>query len=151
MVSCTQCINHGVVCYYDKAQSVKCAACLRHQRKCDGSFSVEELRRVSEQKKQLQSKVREKRHQLQKLRQALADAENETNSLDESIVMLEDIANRMLRHKIMALGAFNNVVAMSGSEQEVALAEPDFVLDGLPYMEVPDLSFLDDSLGGIQV
>ena len=65
--------------------------------------------------------------------------------------MLKDIADRMLRREMMALGAFDNVVATSGSEQEVALAEPDFVLDGLPHMEVPDLSFLDDSLGGIQV
>ena len=60
MVACSECVNHNMVCYYDWEQSVKCAAYLRHQRECDGTFSLKEFRRVGEQKRALRSKARNK-------------------------------------------------------------------------------------------
>ena len=55
MVACSECVKHNVVYYYDRRQSVQCAACLRHQRNCDGTFSLEEFRKVGVQKKKLKS------------------------------------------------------------------------------------------------
>ena len=46
MVACSKCVKHNVVYYYDRRQSVQCAACLRHQRNCDSTFSLEEFRKV---------------------------------------------------------------------------------------------------------
>ena len=43
MVACSECVNNGVVCYYDREQSVLCAACLRYQRTCDGTFLIKEF------------------------------------------------------------------------------------------------------------
>ena len=48
MVACSEYMNHNVVCYYNWEQSVKCAAYLRHQRECDGTFSLKKFRRVRE-------------------------------------------------------------------------------------------------------
>ena len=74
MVSCTACADHGVVCYYSREQSVRCAECLRHQRECDGTFSVKEFRKVGEQKKRLAVKSRAKRREITRLRRVLMEA-----------------------------------------------------------------------------
>jgi hypothetical protein len=130
MVSCTECINHDVVCYYDREQSVSCAECLRHQRKCDGTFSVEEFRKVGEQKKQLISKSRLKRREIARLRKTLAALEESDADIQDSLAALEDKSSRMLRREMQALGAFDNITTSSGTSHEVALAEPEFVFDG---------------------
>ena len=56
MVACTEYINHDTACYYDREQSVACAECLRNRRECDGTFSVNELRKWGEEKVRLQEK-----------------------------------------------------------------------------------------------
>jgi len=136
MVACTECVNHGVVCYYDREQSVKCAACLRHQRSCDGTFSLEEFRKVGEQKKQLKSKSRLKRREIARLRKVLADAESEDADLQDSLAQLDEVSSRMLHREMQALGVFNSV----DTGQDVALADPGFVFDGVPVTESIDWS-----------
>ena len=46
IVAYSEYVNHNIVCYYDREQSVKCAACLRYQKECDSIFSLKEFRRV---------------------------------------------------------------------------------------------------------
>lgn len=142
MVSCTECINHDVVCYYDREQSVSCAECLRHQRKCDGTFSVEEFRKVGEQKKQLISKSRLKRREIARLRKTLAALEESDADIQDSLAALEDKSSRMLRREMQALGVFESVIDSSGADREVALSEPEFVFDG---------QFVTDSIDWEQV
>jgi hypothetical protein len=134
MVACSECVSNGVVCYYDREQSVKCAECLKHQRNCDGTFSLEEFRKVGEQKKQLQSKSRLKRREIQRLRRALLEAEEQDSDIQESLAALERKSSDMLKREMQALGVFNSV----GSEQEVALSEPDFIWTDIPHAETVD-------------
>jgi hypothetical protein len=121
MVSCTQCINNGVECYYSREQSVKCAECILKHRKCDGTFSLEELRKVGELKKTEQKKRRQKLGQIAKLRAALAEAENEQHQIEESLAELDDRTDRMLKREMLALGVFDKLP----DEQEIALGDGD--------------------------
>lgn len=148
MVACTECVNHNVVCYYDREQSVKCAACLRHQRNCDGTFSMEEFRKVGEQKKRLREKSRQKRKDIRRTRErrvlahgafleaqlalARADAdllaeEAADEKFNDDLAALEDASDRMLKREMQALGVFAEISADRGVDHEVALASPDFV------------------------
>ena len=152
MVSCSACISNNVVCYYDREQSVKCAECVLHQRACDGTFSLEEFRKVGELRKAEQQKRREKSKQMTKLRsvllaarQALQDAETtmleteeEINAIDESIAALEDKSSRMLKREMQALGVFDSLP----DEQEIVLGDQDYVWDGIPFVEQVDLDSL---------
>jgi hypothetical protein len=134
MVACSECVSSGVVCYYDREQSVKCAACLRHQRNCDGTFSIEEFRKVGEQKKQLVSKTRAKRREIARLRKVLAEAESEEADLEDRLSLLEEKSSKMLRREMLALG----VMEPLDTEQEVILAEPEFVWAGMPVTDSID-------------
>jgi hypothetical protein len=134
MVACTSCVNNKLVCYYDREQSVKCAACLRHQRDCDGTFSLEEFRKIGEQKKQLKVKALEKRREIARLRKVLAELEEEDVAVQDDLVRLDDISSRMLQREMQALGVMDSV----GNEQEVALADPNFVWEGVPAVESID-------------
>jgi len=159
MVSCTECINRNKVCYYDREQSVKCAECLRGRRTCDGTFALEEFRRVGEQKKHLKSKALAKRREALRLRKTLMDArkamldaeqksaaaESEEADLLESLAALEDKSSRMLKREMQALGVMNPL----DNEQEVALAEPDFVWSEMPLTESIDWEGVFGSDGGI--
>ena len=51
MVAYSECASRDEVYFYSREQSVKYAGCLRNRRECDGTFSVEQLRRIGEQKK----------------------------------------------------------------------------------------------------
>jgi hypothetical protein len=144
MVACTECVNHGVVCYYDREQSVKCAACLRHQRSCDGTFSLEEFRKVGEQKKQLLLKSRAKRREVARLRQVLAKAELEEADLNDGVAKLEEISSRMLKREMQALG----VMEPLDTEQEVALGDPNFAWSELPVTDSVDWSAILGEPGG---
>lgn len=146
MVFCNQCVQRNIVCYFDSQHSKKCAECLRYQRRCDGTFSLEELRQVGEQKRKLQAEARSKqtrslalRSLLQDARKALMDAEKESleadtelAALEGSIAKLDEVSGRMLRREMQALGAFDDVEATQGSGQEVALADPNYVWSELP-------------------
>jgi len=149
MVSCTECVKHNNVCYYDREQSVKCAECLRKQRSCDGTFALEEFRKVGEQKKLLQARAAEKRRVNMRHRKALMDArqaaivaqaslvaaekqameaEVEEADLSAEIAYLDDQSSRMLRRELQALGVMSSVE----ESQEVVLADPDFVWEAMP-------------------
>lgn len=121
MVSCTQCLNAGVTCYYAREQSVKCAECIAKHRNCDGTFSVDELRKIGELKKSEQKKRRQKLLEISKLRAALAQLETEQHSLEESIADLDDRTERMLKREMLALGVFDKLP----DEQEIALGDVD--------------------------
>ena len=53
---------------------MKCVACLRHQRECDGTFSLKEFCRVEEQKWALRSKACDKQRRVARLRRILIEA-----------------------------------------------------------------------------
>jgi hypothetical protein len=140
---CTQCANNDCVCYYDRKTSVKCAECLRFQRDCDGTFSLEEFRKVGEQKKTEQEKRRQKSKEIARLRRALMDAqralvaaEEEQNELDDSIAHLEEVSSTMLRREMQALGVFNSLP----EGQEIALGDPNFVWSDVPVNDTIDWS-----------
>ena len=148
MVACSECVRFNDVCYYDRKESVACAACLKHQRKCDGTFALEEFRKVGEQKKLVQAKSLQKQRELARLRQnllraqhafleaqsALATVETEHIGLQGDIAALEEISSRMLRREMQALGVFDSVP----SDHEVALADPAFVEQNVPITDMID-------------
>ena len=169
MVSCTECVRGGVTCYYDRAQSIKCAECLRRRKDCDGTFSLEEFRRVGEQKKQMEAKAREKRRQVIRLRGALKEsrqameearqamlkvettvlaAESEEADLQDGLSELEATSSRMLEREMRALGVLNSLPP----EAEVALADPDLAWSDVVFPAVGPLDwnvipgFADDNL-----
>jgi hypothetical protein len=128
MVACTKCVENNAVCYYDREQSMSCAECIRHQRTCDGTFALEEFRKVGEEKKRLQAQYREERRKVVALRKALVEAESREVDLQDSIAEVEEISSRMLRREMQVLGVMGSL----DSEKEVALAEPEFVWEGAP-------------------
>jgi hypothetical protein len=77
IVICTECVNHNAVCYYDWEQLVKCVACLQHQCDYDGTFSLEEFRKVGEQKKVLVLKSYTKWKEIARLWKVLANLKSE--------------------------------------------------------------------------
>ena len=128
MVACSECVGHNVVCYYSREQSVKCAECLRHQRNCDGTFSLEEFRKVHEERKSLERKSREKRREIARLRRALADLENEDSEAQDDLARLEEVSNRMLKREMIALGVLDDLPQNSDISVES---------DGVNWSEVP--------------
>jgi hypothetical protein len=126
MVSCSECVNHNVECFYDRDHSVACAECLKHQRTCDGTFSVEVLRKVGEQKKRLQLQARAKRDQLLVLRRAQLALEEEDAALHKEIAALEERTSAMLRREMQALNALGPI----GNEREVAMGDEFLVWPG---------------------
>ena len=162
MVACSECASKGEVCYYSREQSVKCAGCLRNRKECDGTFSVEQLRKIGEQKKQIASKSRLKRREIARLRKTLLEArrslaeleadlvgvEEEDSELQESLAKLEEISSNMLKREMQALGAFDKAPA----GEDVALAEPEFVWQDVPLTETVDWGeLLDFEVNGQQV
>lgn len=72
MVACSERVARGSECYYNRRQSVRCHECAGNRnRKCDGSFALEEFRKVRELKKSEQQKGRKTTLELSKLRKAL--------------------------------------------------------------------------------
>lgn len=70
---------------------------------------MQEFRKVSDQKKAVKEKSREKRRAIAKLRAALVALEDEDNDLQEELARLDDISSRMLKREIVVLGAFNKL------------------------------------------
>ena len=64
----------------------------------------------------------------------LAEAEDEEANLEDSLALLEEKSSKMLRREMLALGVMNSL----GSEQEVALAEPEFVWAEVPVTDSVD-------------
>ncbi|KAL9117784.1 MAG: hypothetical protein Q9187_005674 [Circinaria calcarea] len=169
MVACSQCARHGLTCYYDRSEPIKCAECLRSQRDCDGTFSLEEFRKVGEQKRLLKKQAQERHRETSRLRslqatarkemqeaalrtaeaeERTAAAELEEAALAERIARLKEISRRMLQREMLALGVMNPL----DNEQEVVLAEPDLVWTGeLPVMESIDWDVVLGSADGISL
>lgn len=161
-MSCSECVKNNETCYYDREQSVKCAGCLRHQRTCDGTFALEQFRKVGVEKKRLQSQAHRKRREALRLRKTLMDARKasieareamveseallaeaeehahaadlEEAALNESIASLDERSSRMLRREMQALGVMDALP----EEREVVLAEQDFVWQGMPITDSID-------------
>lgn len=141
MPACSKCVENGDTCYYNARQSTKCAKCIEKQRKCDGTFSLEEYRKVGEQKKIITSQVRQKRREIAKLRAALAQYESEEVDLETSLEHWEQISENMLKREMRALGVLNEQPV----EQEVAFADGvEDVWVEAPFVEQVDWSFLSD-------
>ena len=148
MVACSECVKHDDTCFYSRENSVKCTSCLKHRRKCDGTFSLQEFRRVGDQKKSLKLKSLAKRREIRNLRSKrvlahgapleaqaeVARLERELMSVDKKLVAeeeadikfnddlesLEDKSNKMLKREMLALG----VLEQLPPEEEIAFAEP---------------------------
>ena len=141
MVACTQCVESGAVCYYDRDQSSKCAECLRKQRSCDGTFALEEFRKVGELKKQIREKARLKQREMQLLRrrlleaqQALADVELENVNLEDEVARLEEVSSRMLRREMQALG----VLETQPQSEQVVMGDPNWAWSEAPVTDLVD-------------
>lgn len=146
MVACSECVRNNTVCYYDREQSVSCAACLRHQRSCDGTFSLEEFRRVGDQKKEVRQKSRQKRKEIARLRRLLLEAEEEDVALQDSLAELEQKSEAMLRREMQALG----VLEPFSDEQLVAWGSAEPSLPALSTDQVDWDSILDPGGSGQQ-
>lgn len=152
MPACTECASHNRECYYDSKRSVKCAGCLEHQKECDGTFSLEEFRKVGETKKVLAAKSRRQRREIAKLRKALLEAqkalqeaEEEDVKLQDSLEHWEEVTDRMLRREMRALG----VLREQPEDQEIALADPlEDSWAEAPFVEQIDWSEIWRSDGG---
>ena len=140
MVSCTQCVSNNVVCYYNREQSVKCAECLKHCRECDGTFSLEEFRKVGEQRDQLESKALVSQRELVRLRELVAKAEAADLALREQMSELKDKSSRMLRREMQALGVMETL----DNEQVVALGDPAFSASAVDSIDWEALLQSDD-------
>ena len=150
MVKCSECVRHNKPCYYDREQSVKCSECLRHQRKCDGTFSLEEYRKVGAEKRRVTEGVRRKHKEMARLRRVMVEArhallaaegelaavEEDNVKLEEDLSVLEDKSNKMLQRELLALGVLNSFEV----SQEVAPADPAAVWGDLPVTEQVDWS-----------
>lgn len=149
MVSCSECVKHGDECWYDRYQSVACAKCVNHQRKCDGTFSLEELRKVGELKRAEQRKrrvrtkrVKDAKAKLLAARQALMEAnkalleaessvmkeEDALDKIDSELIRIEDFVGSALRREMLTLGVLESMP----EDQQIALGDTD-------------LSFMDSS------
>lgn len=96
---------------------MKCTNCTNSNVGCSGSFSVFELRSVLEEKKRVEVKARKKRKQILKLRKAMVNArrallkakaafstvEIEEVELSNSVKVLNDKIDNMLKREIQAL------------------------------------------------
>ena len=67
MIACIECVNHDSACYYDRNHSIACSECIKNRRECDGTFSVEELRKWSEEKIRLRKEFLKKRQEIARL------------------------------------------------------------------------------------
>ena len=109
MVACSECVKHNVVCYYDRRQSVQCAACLRHQRNCDSTFSLEEFQKVGVQKKKLESQAQDERRRVHRLWKTLIEAwaavveAQKALSAAEANLLVVELANLKLSDSIAQL------------------------------------------------
>lgn len=140
MVACTNCVNAKSLCYYDRERSKKCAECLRHQRECDGTFSLEEFRKVGEQKKEAEAVVLEKERTIARMRRALVEAEEEGLKAKEWLAHLSDVSSRMIQREMMALGVFEEIPP----DRSIALGEPLATLSPPPNATLADYYFAED-------
>ena len=134
------------MCYYDQEQLVKCAVYLRHQRECNGTFSLKEFYQIGEQKQTLYFKARDKQRRVTRLRRilikiqkAILETELELIStkkfnllLQNSLAKLEEKSNNILKYKIQTLGVLNSI----NNKQEIILAKLNFAQSNTSIIEL---------------
>jgi hypothetical protein len=81
MVSYSNCARSGDIYYFAKERLKKCSYYLRKNINYNGSFSLEEFRRIVDEKKSLVDKSRRKRKEIARLRRVLADAKSEDSAI----------------------------------------------------------------------
>ena len=143
MVACSSCVASKVTCYYDRERSMKCAECLRHQRDCDGTFSLEEFRQVGEQKKLAEAELLKKKQLIAEARRRLVELEDEGIQSEIWLNHLKDVSGRMIEREMAALG----VLAPQAPERRIALGDQLIFSHPLPDWSQLDFSavyFSDD-------
>jgi hypothetical protein len=75
IVSCSNYTHSSDVYYFAKERLKKCSYYLRKNINYDGSFSLEEFRKVVNEKKVFQEKSRRKRKEIVRLRRTLVEAQ----------------------------------------------------------------------------
>lgn len=143
MVSCTECARHGVECFYDSERSTRCAECLRKNRNCDGSFSLEEFRKVVDQKKLVEAELLKKRRLIAETRRRLAELEEDGLKTEEWLLHLKEQSDRMLSREMRALGVLDSC----SEDQSLALGDQSVFVTPAPDPSQVDLAgffFSDD-------
>ncbi|KAK5175941.1 hypothetical protein LTR44_011501 [Exophiala sp. CCFEE 6388] len=151
MVACSNCARSGDVCYFAEERSRRYSCCLRKNIDCDGSFSLEEFRKVVDEKKVFKEKSRRKRKETARLRRALVQAqdalcaaETEDTEFQESLSRLEEVSSRMLRREMLALGVLNE----QPPNESGAFADPDLPWSEIPVNDVVDWDAVFGVVGG---
>jgi cell division septum initiation protein DivIVA len=146
MVACTNCASSGDLCYYSSVRSVRCSACLRKNADCDGTFSLEEFRKIVDQKKKVQEASREKRKDIARRATLLAQAQAELASiqaedvaLQEELGRIEELSSQMIRREMEALGVSGST---GPAEQQTAPS-----MDDLFAWEIPSSLNVGDIVG----
>lgn len=134
MVACSFCASNSLACYYDREISVSCAECLRRGRHCDGSFSLEEFRKVGEQKKLAEAELLKKERMIAEARRRLLELEEEGIKTKEWLQHLKDTSDRMIQREMQAL----DVLSSRSSSDSVALGD-----QSLFQLPAPDPSNVD--------
>ncbi len=143
MVSCTECARHGAACFFDQERSTRCAECIRHQRTCDGSFSLEEFRKIGEQKKQVEADLLKKERMIAEARRRLVELEEDGVRTKEWLQHLNEVSGRMLSREMRALG----VLSPQPDDQKIALGNQSPFLHSVPDptdVDLADLFFSSD-------
>ena len=97
MVACGNCVAAGDVCWFSEEASSRCSACVKHQRKnCNGTFVLEEFRKVVEQKKVAQQQraakdkeLRVQRSNLLRAQRFFSERQRQLADLQKELVVLQ--------------------------------------------------------------
>ena len=99
MVAYSSCVEEGVLCYYNREQSVSCSECLRRRRKCDGTFSTEEYRELSRLQKSKEEAANRQKKALVEAEAAVAQAQLELSFVRALVLKLEEEAAEVKERK----------------------------------------------------
>jgi hypothetical protein len=77
MVKCEECVSSGDKCFYERGRTWKCAACIKHQRECSGTFDMEEFRKAGDEKKRMEAETRKHRREVTRLRKLAKERQAE--------------------------------------------------------------------------
>lgn len=170
MARCSQCVQHDAVCYHDSARATKCSECIRRGRKCDGTFSLVELKKIGDLQREAQKKSRLKRQQIAKLSSALLEQQSalaklqseglklqsedarlrhEDVELQNQISLLDATRDRILKREMEALGVLREEA--KDSEELVFSIDDNLDTTGFPLIESVDWSEIWDPSGDILV
>jgi hypothetical protein len=126
MVACSFCSNAGAICTVGRDSS-RCSRCVEKNLRCDGTFSVEEFDKISEQRRRLQVTVNEsKRRSAELMAQLAAELTRQSTSSLRLRAQLKALSSRqdsMLRREVQALEELD---ALESAEAAVSGVEPSW-------------------------